>query len=102
MSIKARLDRLEQRRPEGGTIHWDNLAATRPEDIVPDGIVDWYDLCFGLPPIITDADHMNAQIAAVGIAETDVPTFIEQYLNQIMRKRRRQSTLKPTIAGRRS
>jgi hypothetical protein len=40
-SIRARLERLEQRlRLTPGGINWDNLWKRR-EDIVPDGIIDW-------------------------------------------------------------
>ena len=40
-SIRARLERLEQRHPTAlGGIDWDNLWRRR-EDIIPDGIIDW-------------------------------------------------------------
>jgi hypothetical protein len=48
-SIRARLERLERRHPALGGIHWDNLLAQSPEEIVPDGIIDWYTLRFGPP-----------------------------------------------------
>jgi len=41
--LRTRLERLEQRIPAAGVINWDNLCR-RPEEIVPDGIVDWYAL----------------------------------------------------------
>jgi hypothetical protein len=47
--IRARLERLERWQPAPGGIHWDNRLAQRPEEIVPDGIIDWYDLLFGPP-----------------------------------------------------
>ena len=43
MSLRARIERLEQAVPPTGGINWDNLWK-RPEDIVPDGIIDWYAL----------------------------------------------------------
>jgi hypothetical protein len=40
-SIRARIERLEQRpHATPGGINWDNLYRG-PEDIVPDGIIDW-------------------------------------------------------------
>jgi hypothetical protein len=38
--IRARLERLEKRRPPAGGINWDNLWRSQ-EHIVPDGIIDW-------------------------------------------------------------
>jgi len=44
--IRTRLERLERLQPARGGIHWDNLLARSPDEIVPDGIIDWYDLLF--------------------------------------------------------
>jgi hypothetical protein len=41
--LRARIERLEQQIPAAGRIHWENLHRRR-EDIVPDGIIDWYAL----------------------------------------------------------
>jgi hypothetical protein len=41
--LRARIERLEQRIPATGRINWENLYRRR-EDIVPDGIIDWYAL----------------------------------------------------------
>ena len=43
MSLRARIERLEQAVPPMGRINWGNLCRRR-EDIVPDGIIDWYAL----------------------------------------------------------
>jgi hypothetical protein len=42
--LRTRLERLERLQPAAGTINWDNLLARSLEEIVPDGIVDWYEL----------------------------------------------------------
>lgn len=39
-SLRARIERLEQRHSPPGRINWDNLYCPI-EDIVPDGIIDW-------------------------------------------------------------
>jgi hypothetical protein len=45
-SIRTRLERLERENDTPRVIRWENLAARRIEDIVPDGIIDWYRLLF--------------------------------------------------------
>jgi hypothetical protein len=48
--LRTRLERLERRQPPPGCIRWDNLLARSPEEIVPDGIVDWHALFSAAPP----------------------------------------------------
>jgi hypothetical protein len=62
--LRARLERLERRQPASGGIHWDNLLARSPEEIVPDGIVDWYALFCARPP---DNDPIEEAIRLAGL-----------------------------------
>jgi hypothetical protein len=67
MSIRARLERLEQKHPSSGGINWDNLWA-RPEDIVPDGIIDWQSM-LKREPWSPENNPIERAIAAVGRAD---------------------------------
>jgi hypothetical protein len=67
MSIRARLERLEQKQPFSGGINWENLWA-RPEDIVPDGIIDWESM-FTREPWSPENCPIERAIAAVGRAD---------------------------------
>ena len=64
MSLRARIERLEQAVPPIGWINWDNLWK-RPEDIVPDGIIDWYALHEPSPAWSPENCPIEQAIAAV-------------------------------------
>jgi hypothetical protein len=64
MSLRARIERLEQAVPPMGRINWENLYRRR-EDIVPDGIIDWYALHEPRPPWSPENCPIEQAIAAV-------------------------------------
>ena len=65
MTLRARLKRLEKVAP-AASVHWANLYATRPQDIVPDKSgIDWhvmYDRCEVTDPV---GERVNALLALV-------------------------------------
>lgn len=54
MSLNRRLEKLEGRADAGPRANWDNLHAVRPEDVVPDGVVDWAALFVPRPDPLPD------------------------------------------------
>jgi hypothetical protein len=67
MSIRARLERLEQKHPSSGGVNWGNLWAN-PEGLVPDGIIDWQSMLKREPWSPPENNPMERAIAAVGMA----------------------------------
>jgi hypothetical protein len=67
--IRTRLERLERQQPARGGVHWDNLLARSPEEIVPDGIIDWYDLLFG--PRTDQKCPIEEEIRLAGLPRPD-------------------------------
>jgi hypothetical protein len=68
--LRTRLERLERRQPSSGGINWDNLLAQSPEEIVPDGIVNWYDLFSG-PPTNEATCPIEEAIRRAGLPSPD-------------------------------
>ncbi len=61
MSLEKRLAKLEARKDAAPRIRWENMHATRLEDIVPDGVIDWHGMFVPPPAVMPD-------IAEEGIA----------------------------------
>ena len=75
MNLKRRLECLEARRDACPRVHWANMHATRVEDIVPDGVIDWPALFAPRPAVLPDpADDVIARIARRSAPEATRPT----------------------------
>ena len=68
--IRTRLERLERQRPARASINWDNFLARSPEEIVPDGIVNWNDFLFG-PPRDNETCPIEEAIRLAGLPTPD-------------------------------
>ena len=75
MNLKRRLEGLEARRDAGPKVRWANMHATRVEDLVPDGVIDWPALFVPRPATLPDpAAEPIARIARRSAPEATRPT----------------------------